>query len=300
MLPLPQVGETTPGVFNERISQLKIKHVQANLHRYLKRALESPPLAISESSLELYQTALNHNSYVRPLDKQRGNLNNRCPRGVMPLQNAAYERLEFLGDAILGSIVAAYLYRRYPQEDEGFMTRMRTYIVNGKTLAELCRNGTSLVGHIAVSSNVENCRESNQKQQQQHREKREKHRETRVLPPNILEDVFEAFLGAIYLDQGFCIAYEWLVGCLEHNLDFGDMASRRDSPKAVLNRYCQDCLGFLPVMEAISDKAVRLVNPTTTQVIATGSGSTRKNAEMNAVDRAMKYYNLSVYLVTRN
>lgn len=88
------------------------------------------------------------------------------------------ERLEYLGDAVLGAIVAEYLYNRYPRKDEGFLTQMRSRIVNRSFLTQL----TFKLGlNHFVTSNTNSVSESS----------------------HIFGDVFEAFIGAIYLDNGY-------------------------------------------------------------------------------------------------
>lgn len=113
----------------------------------------------------------------------------------------------------------------------------------------------------------------------------------RELPRGVLEDVLEAFIGALFLDRGYDIASRWIIAFLERSVDFAALAARQDTPRAVLNRYCQKSLGFIPVMHAISDKAVRLVTPEGT-VISTGLGSSRRDAEDVATVKALQYYGL--------
>jgi len=92
-----------------------------------------------------------------------------------PINN---ERLEYLGDAVLGAIVADYLYNRFPRKDEGFLTQMRSRIVNRSFLTQL----TFKLGlNHFVTSNTNSVNESS----------------------HIFGDVFEAFIGAIYLDAGY-------------------------------------------------------------------------------------------------
>ena len=88
------------------------------------------------------------------------------------------ERLEFLGDAILDATVAEYLYRKFPDKPEGFLTQTRSKIVNGDSLAQLTQSlglDKYIVSHaFRFDTNK-----------------------------NILGDAFEAFIGALYLDQGY-------------------------------------------------------------------------------------------------
>lgn len=88
-----------------------------------------------------------------------------------------YERLEFLGDAILGAIVAELLYKFFPNKDEGFLTRVRSKVVSRESLNELAIN-IGLDKAVVAKSDIS----------------RNKH---------IYGDVFEAFIGAMFLDQGF-------------------------------------------------------------------------------------------------
>lgn len=88
-----------------------------------------------------------------------------------------YERLEFLGDAVLGAIVAELLYKFFPNKDEGFLTRLRSKVVSRESLNELAIN-IGLDKAVVAKSDIS----------------RNKH---------IYGDVFEAFIGAMFLDQGF-------------------------------------------------------------------------------------------------
>jgi dsRNA-specific ribonuclease len=101
--------------------------------------------------------------------------------GVMPLQPECNETYEFLGDTILSSVIGTYLYTRYYDQNEGFLTKTRTKLVRTNTLGELAKRLG--FGKFAVIS---------------------QHVETEGGRGNmrILEDIFEAFIAAIYLDNG--------------------------------------------------------------------------------------------------
>lgn len=193
-------------------------------------------------------------------------------RSSSTTRDSSYERLEFLGDAVLNLVTASYLYDRYPNEDEGFMTRMRTQLINGKMLADLCLRHTSLHRFISASEKVKGG----------------------GVPYNILEDVFEAFLGAVYIDSGFETAKKWLICLWESSVDFSELASKQDGLKAKLNRYCMQYLGYVPKVEDLGGGSaagwsVRISSPDDT-VIATGTSKDRKVAEENAIKRALQYY----------
>ncbi len=88
-----------------------------------------------------------------------------------------YERLEFLGDAVLGAIVAELLYKFFPNQDEGFLTRVRSKVVSRESLNELAIN-IGLDKEVVAKSDISHNK-------------------------HIYGDVFEAFVGAMFLDQGF-------------------------------------------------------------------------------------------------
>ena len=95
--------------------------------------------------------------------------------------DSSYERLEFLGDSILGMVVSQYLFNRYPNEDEGFLTKAKASIVSGKTLSKAVdKMGLIKFVRTASGSIEDEIKRSN----------------------NVKEDIFEAIIGAIMQDSG--------------------------------------------------------------------------------------------------
>src|SRR5210317_83881 len=88
-------------------------------------------------NINLFRNAFVHKSYCCMKNTNFTDSNISCPEDCLPLQEMPYERLEFLGDSILGYIIAKYMYIRYPDQPEGFLSKMRTKIVNGKMLGFL-------------------------------------------------------------------------------------------------------------------------------------------------------------------
>ena len=103
--------------------------------------------------------------------------------------NQNYERLEFLGDSILGSIIADYLFKKYPNNEEGFLTEMRCKIVNRKKLNEV-GNQLKLKSIVSIV-HKNNTQFSN-------------------IQFNILGDIVEALIGAIFLDKGYEFTDNWV------------------------------------------------------------------------------------------
>ncbi len=126
---------------------------------------------LKPKDISIYQRAFTHSS-VNKID-QKGNV-------------VSYERLEFLGDAMLGSVIAAYLFNQVPDQNEGYLTKMRAKIVSRDNLNQL---GKELGLLELVRSKVS----------QNH------------FGENIYGNLFEALVGAIYLDRGY-LACEKFIG----------------------------------------------------------------------------------------
>lgn len=141
-----------------------------------------------------------------------------------------YERLEFLGDAVLELLVTEAIFKRFPDLDEGGMTRMRVALVRRESLAEVAKR-LDLGRHIRLGP-------GERKSGGMHRE-------------SILADVFEALLGAIYLDQGL----EQARGVIEAQFDWEHLSlkspgSLKDA-KTRLQEYLQAKALSLPEYELI-------------------------------------------------
>ncbi|MGD2033486.1 MAG: ribonuclease III [Bacteroidales bacterium] len=119
-------------------------------------------LGYTPKNFKLYQLALIHKSASGRFSKER-HIHN--------------ERLEFLGDAILDSVIAEHLYNKYPDKDEGFLTRLRSKIVNRDTLRKIALKMG--IGELIVAS----ISKDNHK--------------------GLFGNTLEAFIGAIYLDKGY-------------------------------------------------------------------------------------------------
>ena len=138
------------------------------------------------NDLNLYQRAFVHSSYVKETADQA--LSNHkvvkiqeCPSGCLGFQKESYENLEFLGDRVIELSVVWYLYERFPMQDEGFKTKIKTKLVNTDSLAKIALY-LGFDKHLILAKHVD---ESCSGRFNQH----------------ILEDSFEAFIGALFQDQ---------------------------------------------------------------------------------------------------
>ena len=189
---------------------------------------------------------------------------------------ACNERLEFLGDSVLSLTVCNYLYRQYPELPEGRLTVLRKNLVCQRALAEYAAK-LELGSFLLLGKG-------------EAKDGREK--------PKLLEDAFEAMLGALYLDAGGQAAVEaFLLPFIKDEL--GKM-ERELQPledyKTLLQQYVQQTPGEELRYELISEEgpdnakifSVRvLVN---SNCFGTGKGNSKKEAEQNAAREALKLY----------
>lgn len=238
-------------------------------------------------NISLYRKAFIHRSYCVRKNENVTDGNKGCPTDCLPLQEESNERLEFLGDSVINLIVATYLYKRYPDESEGFLTRIRTKLVNGITLAFFARE-LDLGKHLVLSQLIDsNGGRASTK---------------------LLEDCFEAFVGAMYMDFnamcikndklgigcgiGYQVVEKWLVGLIEELMDFADLITNNDNHKERLFRFTQSQFGVMPKFIVTDEKqdAVTVIIKRGDDVIATATSETRKQAETQAALLALKYF----------
>ena len=239
----------------------------------------------------IYRRAFVHRSYCTRKNENFVDGNVNCPDNCLPLQEESNERLEFLGDAVLHKVVAVYLFDRYPTENEGFLTTMRTKLVNGEMLASLSRK-LGFNNYVMISNQIE----SNNGRQNK----------------NILEDAFEAFIGAIFLDfeeangSGDERARDWIIHILENYVDFTELLTQNTSYKDRLVKHCQHNYQFIPQFREVdvvdknngSNNSHRIytifVRDNTGCVIGIGKGNSKKSAELEASKKALQYYNINI------
>tara|TARA_B100000780_G_scaffold278243_2_gene251135 strand:+ start:548 stop:1381 length:834 start_codon:yes stop_codon:yes gene_type:complete len=243
-------------------------------------------------NVNVYRQAFVHKSYITRKNENYITGNVHCPSDCLPLQEESYERFEFLGDSVLSTTVASYLYERYSQQNEGFLTKMRSKLVNGHMLGDLCSK-IGLNKWIIISKQIEeNNGRNNYK---------------------ILEDVFESFICAIFLDFnqkkmnlknsesgiGFQIAEKWIINILEIKLDFSELIKQNKNYKDKLIKYFQHNYMILPKfcetnVENINNKKIfTIIVKKDNQVLGTGQSDTKKGAEQIASENALKYLNVN-------
>lgn len=252
---------------------------------------------IKFNNINLYRNAFIHKSYctMKNADFSSGNI--KCPNDCIPLQDMSYERLEYLGDSILNFIVANYLYIRFPDQSEGFLSKIRTRIVNGKMLGYLAEK-IGFNKYAIISKQVE---EANGRKNYK-----------------IMEDIFEAFIGAIYIDfqtnedrvklpdkiklepltgAGYFIAEQWIIHIIENYIDFTELILQKSNYKDMLVNYMQQTFQYTPrfyELGIITKDSVKIFNycikDRNNTIIATSTGYSKKEAENNVSKEALIYY----------
>lgn len=204
--------------------------------------------------VDLYQEALVHKSAVKTLS--------------MP----SNERLEFVGDSVLNMVIAKYLYTKYPDENEGFLTKVRTRIVSGKCLSK-----------IATKMNIQNHIRMNSKAMNQGWNTNSR----------IMEDAYEALIGAIYLDIGFAAAKDFVITQLHQHIDTDDLL-KDTNYKDMMMRYTQGKGIPLPEYNVLSEygpnhnKKFHVGVLVDNHLVGTGIDKCKKDAEQNAACNALR------------
>ncbi|SDX89019.1 ribonuclease III [Hymenobacter psychrophilus] len=207
-------------------------------------------------NVQLYRLAFTHSSVVRQQGEQARHQSN--------------ERLEFLGDAVLGTAVAEYLFRKFPYEQEGFLTEMRSRIVNRESL-----NGIAL--KIGLDKLV-------QLDAAQGRAARSR---------SVNGNALEALVGAVYLDHGYKAARKFVLArLLKPFVDVKAMTQTTTNFKSKLIEWAQrsgknmryELTGEARPGGVMEFSAVVVIDD---EEIATGMGLSKKQAEQLAAERAL-------------
>lgn len=145
---------------------------------------------------------------------------------------ASNERLEFLGDAILGAIVCELLYLRYPEYQEGELTRIKSVVVSRRTCAELSRR-LGLDEFLVRGKGMGGQDQT---------------------PTSVLADLFESLIGAIYLDGGMAAAKAFIVGPIEAEIEATVGGQGACNHKSILQQVAQRQFGETPTYLLLDEK----------------------------------------------
>ncbi len=184
------------------------------------------------------------------------------------------ERLEFLGDSALGFIIAEDLFKRFPEADEGILSRLRASLVNQSSLADLARK-LQLGDYLVLGSG--------------------ELKSGGFRRDSILSDALEAIMGAIVLDKGMNGCRQWVLSLFAESLQTLSPSAKDKDPKTRLQELLQSNGQALPVYELSATEG----QPHQQQFYieckvdslsrsGLGAGSSRKKAEQQAAEKVLE------------
>jgi ribonuclease-3 len=194
------------------------------------------------------------------------------------LGNNNNERLEYLGDAILGFVIADVIYHKFPNSAEGDLTRLRSSLVKGEKLAEIARE-------IQLSNELK-LGQGELKSGGWRRD-------------SILANTIEALIGAVYLDSGIEQCRNFILNLYQSHLDNIDPADIKKDSKSQLQEYLQSRKQDVPIYKVISESGsshqpeftvsceINLIDD-----IVIAKGTSKRKAEQAAAEKAMSKLNL--------
>ncbi|MBA3898940.1 MAG: ribonuclease III [Bacteroidetes bacterium] len=211
-------------------------------------------LGFYPGNLNLYEKAFRHRSVVT---------NDYLPSN---------ERLEFLGDAILGAVVSHFLFQRFPFKDEGFLTKLRSRIVSRENL-------NSLALKLGLQNLVE------------------KVQDRRMSSKSVYGDAFEALIGAIYIDKGYDFTKDFILNrIVKFHLDIEEFEQKDLDFKSKLINHCQKekkLFQFKTLEEGPAhDKVFKVVVVVDQVVLGKGADNSKKRAEQKAAEVACAALNI--------
>lgn len=298
-MPSPQKTNIETGVnnlTNEQLESYVLNETNKPItSQFIESLLKKFGITHKVQNLKRFQTAMIHSSYLhRDLkndrlaklvhEKDLKPIPESMQSSAMPLCDVSYERLEFVGDSVIHFVLADYLHERYPDEQEGFMTRLRTKIESGATLAKLSKR-IGLNEYVVIARNIEQIggRENNY---------------------HILEDAFEAFIGALYYDtsSSFDKCKQLLTKLIEEYVDMSSLIHNETNYKDTLlqcyhrwrwpdpeygSRGVLDNNNKRTFLMYVKGIVVNSGGEKTWEIVGEGSGSSKKRGEQESAKQAL-------------
>ncbi len=222
--------------------------------RDIKELLEK--LNINSDNLTLYELALTHPSYNADANTKHFD----------------YERLEYMGDAVLDYVAADLIFNSYPDMEPGNMSKLRSFLVQSHSLSNYARK-IELANYIRCGHSI------SEKQIQQ--------------SDKILEDSFEALIGAIYLDRGINFVFDFIKNSIyEDIINFGkiDLTDYKSKLQEEMQAEHRESVHYVTISETgPAHDRTYVVNVLFNDIVlASGTGKSKKAAEQNAAKNALK------------
>lgn len=224
-------------------------------------------------NLEIFQIAFTHKSYSFKKFKEANVQLDDNKDNAPGLQNDDYEVLEFLGDRVVDMAVVNYLIKRYPNQNQGFLTNLKIKIVSGDFMGSKYARYLGLSKWVMMSRHFE------------HKEGRNNDK--------VLEDVFEAFIGACFKEFGYYFCENFIKIVLEDTVDFADLIMHDTNYKDMIIKYYQrNKLGHptfrdREIKGPIHDRIYTVeVVDSNGKIIGVGTEKTKKKADQVAAHKA--------------
>jgi ribonuclease-3 len=186
------------------------------------------------------------------------------------------ERLEFLGDAVLELAVTHYLYSKYPNCDEGELTAYRSALVNAVTISEVA-SSLKMNDYLLLSKGES--------------------KDIGKARSYILANTYEAYVGAVYLDQGYSIAEHFIASTLFGKIDNIVAKKLWRDAKSLVQEKSQEYVGFTPGYKVVNETGPDHDKHFTVAIffgddkIAEGKGKSKQEAEQSAARNALEIKN---------
>jgi ribonuclease-3 len=259
----------------------------------VQEILRKVDIHIPIKNINYYRKAFTHKSYLKKMLTNKGIdiIIEKSPE-VLDLQEESNERLEFLGDVVTNTCIVNHLYDRFPTEQEGFLTRLKTNLISTVWYSKFARY-MGLQKYLIISKHVEevgNGRNSDK----------------------ILENVFESFMGALFKDfstipsvytqklgllsgPGFEVCEKLVTHLLQKLIDFDDLCKNDTNYKDILQRHFQALYQTTPNYIEISVEGppnnrifTMAVLDINNKQIGKGIANSKKKAEQLASLEALK------------
>ena len=212
--------------------------------KFLKKSVRHL-IGANPSNLQLYRLAFLHASASK--------------ESVSKSYKESNERLEYLGDSVLGMITAAYLFKKYPFKDEGFLTEIRSRMVSRESLNALGRK-------LGLDEIIEF----------------ESQKRTILSRSSMYGDALEAFIGAVYLDKGFKFTQQFIIKkILTQYFDLETVVQNNPNFKSILIEWAQK--EGKKTQFSLEEEGFVLIEG---EKIAEGKGYSKKKAEQTAAMKA--------------
>lgn len=230
-------------------------------------ARDLPMESREESLLERCQQQIHYR--FRQIELLRAALTHTSCANTRAMSN---ERLEFLGDSIIGLVVCEQLYHKFPEYQEGDLTKIKSVVVSRQACATVTRR-LQLDRYLFLGKGLSQRRE---------------------IPENVLADVFEALVAAVYLDGGWEVARQWVLQCLGPIMEQAVQEKVwHANAKSELQTLAQREHGVTPKYPVLDEqgpdhcKCFKVSAQIGSQIFAPAWGRTKKEAEIRAACNAL-------------